>query len=326
VHAAPPFTETAQGGQQRTPFDSGEEQIEPFRRIQGALWHAGVDSNNIDEKWTQAKPAAHRLIEGNVFKLASHDGAPVWRKFRSIPGGEHVHDIAGFQGALYAVGSGSDHRDEWESGSIFRYIWKSTDGGNTFTTVLRETYPQPGMGDTRYVRLLPAGGTLYAFGVINPRKQHGQPEPYHTALDAKGFRHLTSDANGPVAGLFVRRSWPLDDQHGLIATRGRDGGHGVFVATGNGFREWSAASSFRLIDLTPAAEPGRFLLLTQELAAAGTPGGYSVRSASIEDMREGRAPQALLGIPENTPTSIVVWRGDLFIGTAGGKVLRARKA
>jgi len=51
-----------------------------------------------------------------------------------------------------------------------------------------------------------------------------------------------------------------------------------------------------------------------------------VRSASIEDLREGRAPQVVLGIPENTPTSIVVWRGDLFIGTAGGKVLSARKA
>ena len=139
-----------QGAPQRTAGDTGEEQVGHFRllSVEGntTLWQAGADSTDADELWTQAKPAPERLIEGNVFRLDGSEGEPFWTKYRSVAGGEHVHDIAAFDGALWSVGSGSDHRGEWEGGQIFRYLWRSDDGGKSFQTHRRFMYPDLGKG------------------------------------------------------------------------------------------------------------------------------------------------------------------------------------
>ena len=161
-----------QGAPQRTAGDTGEEQVGHFRllSVEGntTLWQAGADSTDADELWTQAKPAPERLIEGNVFRLDGSEGEPFWTKYRSVAGGEHVHDIAAFDGALWSVGSGSDHRGEWEGGQIFRYLWRSDDGGKSFQTHCRFMYPDLGKGDTRFRRLLVIDDTMYAFGYVNP--------------------------------------------------------------------------------------------------------------------------------------------------------------
>ena len=105
-----------QGAPQRTAGDTGEEQVGHFRLLSvegnSTLWQAGADSTDADELWTQAKPAPERLIEGNVFRLDWSEGEPFWTKYRSVAGGEHVHDIAAFDGVLWSVGSGSDDRRE----------------------------------------------------------------------------------------------------------------------------------------------------------------------------------------------------------------------
>ena len=66
---------SSQGAPQRTASDTGEEQIEPYRVCNGVLCQSGVDSNDPDELWTQAK-GPERVIEGNFFRLED-DG---WRK------------------------------------------------------------------------------------------------------------------------------------------------------------------------------------------------------------------------------------------------------
>ena len=127
-----------------------------------------------------------RLIEGNVFRLDGSEGKPFWTKYHSVAGGEHVHDIAAFDGALWSVGSGSDHRGEWEGGQIFRYLWRSDDGGKSFQTHCRFMYPDLGKGDTRFRRLLVIGDTMYAFGYVNPFVDGGPLEGRHLAVSRGG--------------------------------------------------------------------------------------------------------------------------------------------
>jgi len=96
-----------QGADQTIPTQSGEEQIDRYRACGGNLWQAGIDSTDADELWTQ-KSTTPPAIAGNVYRLEGD----TWKKFRSIPGGEHVHDLACFKGAVYMVRSNSKDRPE----------------------------------------------------------------------------------------------------------------------------------------------------------------------------------------------------------------------
>ena len=320
VLAAPPVTPTQQGERQRTPFDTGEEQIEPYRVVDGVLWQAGVDSTDADELWTQAKPAEHRPIEGNVFRLDDRHGQPAWRKFRTIPGGEHVHDICAYDGSIWAVGSGSAHRTEWESGEIFRYLWRSDDGGETFEPTLRVMFPEKGKGDTRFRRLLPVGDSLYVFGYVNPFVDGGPIEGRHVRLRDG----MVGDVEGEIADLLVLRTWPLDGETGLALARDPDRTTRMFVVEAEGVRELDAWSDLAVVDVAPvgsAASSGEFLLVAGDRAEEPA---HAVFAFSVEDVRANRPPREILDLPEVAPSAIAVWGGDLFIGTREGAVLRAR--
>ena len=323
VFAGPPVLEAAQGAPQRTPSDTGEEQLEPYRSIGGTLWQAGVDSNDPDELWTQAKPAPHKPIEGNVFMLEERWGQPAWRKFRSIPGGEHVHDLCEFDGAIWAVGSGSAHRGEWESGEIFRYLWKSEDGGETFTTALRAMFPEKGKGDTRFRRLLPAGDSLYVFGYVNPFVDGGPIEGRHVVLRDGAFVDLEAKRDGAIADLLVLRTWPLDAETGLALARNADRSTRMFLVEEDSIREIEAWSDLAVIDVAPGEAADEFVLVAGDRAE--TP-GHGVFAFSLGDAKAMRAPTKVLDLPGVTPSAIAMWRGDLFVGTEDGRVMQAERA
>lgn len=323
VLAGPPVLDVAQGAPQRTPSDTGEEQLEPYRLVGGSLWQAGVDSNDPDELWTQAKPAPRKPIEGNVFRLEDRWGQPVWRKFRSIPGGEHVHDVCEFDGAIWAVGSGSAHRGEWESGEIFRYLWKSEDGGKTFTTALRAMFPEKGKGDTRFRRLLPIGDSLYVFGYVNPFVDGGPIEGRHVVLRDGAFVDLEAERDGAIADLLVLRTWPLDAETGLALARNADRSTRMFLVEAGSVREIDAWNDLSVIDVAPGEAAGEFVMVAGD---RGEPPTCGVFAFSLGDAKAMRAPTKLLDLPGVTPSAIAMWRGDLFVGTEDGQVMRSERA
>ncbi|RPG14608.1 MAG: hypothetical protein CBB69_011615, partial [Phycisphaera sp. TMED9] len=267
-----------QGARQRSPGDTGEEQIEPYRVVAGSLWQPGVDSTDADEAWTQTKAGTWRLvdgerlqtklIDGNVFKLESVDDEPVWRKYRNIPGGEHVHDIAGFGGSIYAVGSGADHRFEFGNGKVFRYLWRSDDGGETFRTVLRVEVPAVGY-DTRFRRLLASGDRLYVLGYLNPYQTEGPIEGRSIVVTHRDGIAEWVDLEGPLSEMLPLRTFPAPEgDWGLVVARkGRSGSNHVFRVEGRTVAELEGWRGRRVIDVQFLSDRGRFLVL----AGSGRP-------------------------------------------------------
>lgn len=301
------------GAPQRTPGDSGEEVIEPYRVLAGRLWQAGADSNDPDEAWSQAK-GEPRPIEGNVFVLEHEAGEPVWRKFRSIAGGEHVHDLAELDGVLYAVGSGANDRVEWEEGRVFRYLWHSTDGGAHFTPLHRVQFPELGGGDTRFRRLLVVGHTLHAFGFVNPSADGGPAEGRHVSVEHGVVREL----EGTLARRIVTRTFPLAPDLGLVVTRTEQGTTPAFLAREAGFEELASWAGWRVRDVVPGRSPDEFLLLAAEVSA---PDAYRVLRFERDDPARLEPVLDLAGL---APSALALWHGALFLGTEDGRVLRAR--
>jgi len=304
-----------QGAQQRSSFDTGEEQIDAYRLIDGTLWVAGIDANDPDELWSQAKKTP-KPIEGNIFRLES-DGR--WRKFRSIPGGEHVHDIAGFDGDIYAVGSGAADRVEWEKGIIHRYLWRSTDNGKTFKVAYRMPTPDTGKSDTRFRRLLAVGNTLYAFGYINPFTAKKPLKPAHIAWRDDKAVPTTTEMLGELNSLIVTRTWNLDANRGIVVARDSNttAPTRTFVVDEKGAKELKGWAKMRVVDMAPGMSSGEYYIL------AGAGGNneqfnvYRVNTASLEK------PVDVLDCRTIPMASVACWNGDIYLGTADGQLLRS---
>ena len=322
-----------QGARQRSPGDTGEEQIEPYRVVAGSLWQPGVDSTDADEAWTQTKAGTWRLvdgerlqtklIDGNVFKLESVDDEPVWRKYRNIPGGEHVHDIAGFGGSIYAVGSGADHRFEFGNGKVFRYLWRSDDGGETFRTVLRVEVPAVGY-DTRFRRLLASGDRLYVLGYLNPYQTEGPIEGRSIVVTHRNGIAEWVDLEGPLSEMLPLRTFPAPEgDWGLVVARkGRSGSNHVFRVEGRTVAELEGWRGRRVIDVQFLSDRGRFLVL----AGSGRPEEgepaeqFEILSGSTLDPDR---LSTVARLSDLEPRSFAVFNGDVFLGTEDGRILRA---
>ena len=322
-----------QGAQQRSPADTGEEQIEPYRIIDGALWQPGVDSNNPDEAWTQTKAGTWRLvdgervqtklIDGNVFKLESRDGTPVWRKYRNIPGGEHVHDLADFQGSIYAVGSGADYRFEFGNGKVFRYLWRSNDGGETFQTVLRVEVPEVGY-DTRFRRLLATGDRLYVLGYLNPYQTEGEIEGRSIVVRHEDGATVCTDLEGPLSEMLPLRTFyvPGEDWGLVAARRGRKGTNHAFRVDEHRVLELESWAGRRILDVQFLADGERFLVL------AGSAGTGVEQDAEAFEILAGKKSNpdrldSIMPIEGVTPRSMAIFDDVLLVGTDDGRVFKA---
>ena len=310
-----PVSAEGQGAKQRTPTDTGEERIIPFNRIDDKLWQTGYDSNNDDELWTQSIPGLERLIQGNIFVLEGNNNDPVWRKLRTIPGGEHVHDLAYFEGSIYAVGSGADHRREWDSGQIFRYLWRSGDMGKTFNTFHRVMYHDLHMGDTRYRALITVGKTLYVFGYINPIAEKGPMEGRHVTLRNGQLEEL----KGTIGPVVVWKTWPLNQKLALAIGNVGPGISRTFKIDASSIQELSGWADRRIIYITPSEKNGYWLVLSGTGTADETFAIHRFHESSIDTLLP------VLNLGERALSSIALWHRDLYIGTADGYILKADK-
>ena len=303
-----------QGARQRTPTDTGEERIIPFNRFNGQLWQAGYDSNNDDELWTQAIPGPERLIQGNIFVLRAEKNKVVWEKRRNIPGGEHVHDLAYLDGSVYAVGSGAANRREWESSSIYRYLWRSDDMGKTFSVFHRKRYSM-GDGDTRYRALLPIGKTLYVFGYINPSDNNLPMEGRHLIVR----NNKISDLNGKMDKVVVWKTWPLSVKLGLAVGNVGLGASRTFKINTKGSIELTNWSDKRVLYVTPGEIKGFWLVLIGSASNHETFSVHRFNEGSINKL----VPVLELG--EQSYSSIALWHEDLYLGSTSGQVYKSIK-
>lgn len=300
-----------QGAPQRNPFDTGEERIVPFKEFEGKLWQAGYDSNNADELWTQSIPNEEKLIQGNLFILRDSSTEPIWEKKRTVSGGEHVHDLAYFEEALFAVGSGAANRKEWESGQIFRYLWVSKDQGASFEVFRRDAYSMQ-RGDTRYRALLPVSDQLYVFGYINPYAINKPMQSRHLIVK----NGISKEAEGEITQHIVWKTWPLNSRSGLAI-----GGVDVdttqtFFIDKKGPRRLENWSIGKVVYVSKDQTPKSWLVLFRNRTT-------NTQSLYKFDERTPDELELVMTINGNDLSSFAIWKNGLYFGTEKGKILRA---
>lgn len=304
---------SGQGAPQTEPQQSGEEQIDRYRLLDGVLWQAGIDSIDADELATQAATMP-KAIDGNVYRLE----AGTWKKFRSIRGGEHVHDVMNWNGAIYSVGSGADLRSEFEAGQIFRYLWRSNDLGKTFATVQRVMHPDPGKGDIRWITLAPTPTALFLFGYQSDFAT-STAKVSNSSFDGQTVTDLPM--GHPLHDIYATNSLPLPDD-GAILT-GIDAGASKFV-TGrlgpDGTFETMLGGS-HVIDVFLAGGEIVYLAVIGDDPRAKLT-SFEVHVSVAKTSAPTDAKEIMTFTSDVRPASIAFWKDHLFLGTADGHVLR----
>jgi len=290
-------------------FNSDDEHLERYRRVGDDLFMAGVDAT--EDAWL-----------GNVY---SKRGAAGWFKSRTLKGGVHVHDVVGFGGAIYAVGSGAT-RAEWSAGKIFGYLWKSTDRGRTF--VVQDRKPNDQGGDCRFVRLLPTAKTLYMFGyksnragvpvdVINSRydghKREDLPESHP-------LRHVwVNDTYVLGKGLYVLRGSKIKVVKKMLYSTWR-------VTDSGQLQEVRALAGRTTIDVYPIPGRGEALVMSHaenDALKVAKITNWKVEVAVTSDFRT--FTRLLTFSVKDRPKSVAYWQGGIYVGDSAGQVWRATR-
>ena len=288
-------------------FATDDEQIDRYRIIGDHLCMAGVDAT--EDAWL-----------GNIY-CRGPDAE--WAKYRTVHDGVHVHDLVGFGDAWYAVGSGSAEA-EWSVGDIYGYLWRTTDGGETFETVHRNH--NESMGDSRFVRLLPVGDQLFMFGY----RSNAMGSIYDLANRAFDGETVTPlpDAH-PLRFAFVNDTLPVGADAGLV--------HGVNAQVNpikaalwrvEAGRPAAAVETFAertVLDFYYHPDTGETVLLSIAGNAWPPPAsdtGYELRIDVTDDLRTFETVLEFDTI--DRPVSIALWRGDFYIGDEVGRISRAR--
>jgi hypothetical protein len=309
-----------QGAPQTSPYQSGEEQIDRFRVLDGVLFQAGIDSIDPDELHTQATTDPPS-IQGNIYRFEGE----AWKKHRSITGGEHVHDVTRWNGATYGVGSGADTRIEFEAGRVFRYLWRSDDLGASFSTVERVEVAEAGAGDTRWIALLPLEGGLYLFGYESVFATN-TASIRNAVFDGTAVTDLAESE--PLGHLFPDDVLVLPDGSALLF--GVDVGTGfahytaVHVAPDGTTQPLASLAGTAVLDaaLTDTGEV-LYMVATGDAYGGPTPSSIEVRVLAADASAPDAVTELLRFTSTLAPSSIAYWQDALFLGTADGKVLRA---
>lgn len=288
-----------------------EEEIQRYRIIGDELWIAGVDAT--EDAWL-----------GNVYYRTPKDP---WVKHRTVPNGVHVHDVALWSGAHYAVGSGAEP-DKWKQGNVWGHLWKSVDKGKTWEIATRHWNAED--GDARWVAMLPVKDKLYVFGYWITAKQSlslpngtwtGVGEP--PSVDGLGGSH-------PLKAALITETWPLDDNSGVVM--GRDffkspAANGAWLITGDDVTALTAFAGMTVLDVTRHPASGEVLVLTRDSDVPDMAYKDEIWNMKVWRTDDMKAFEKILDFPAgDRAVSIAYWQGALYFGSYGGQVWRASAA
>ena len=295
-----------QGAAQRSKYDTGEEKIIKFAQFDNNLWQPGYDSNTQDELYTQSLPTEKKLIQGNVFKLQRLDGELVFKKNRNILGGEHVIDIDMFNNRIFAVGSGANNREEWDSGFVYRYIWESNDGGENFRTFYRNTFDIANYGDTRFRALLSSEDKLFVFGYINPKPYNSSIIPVNKIID-KNFN--ISDNSSILKNELIWKTFYLGNSSGLAVSDFSVETKKTFLISNKGITDLSNWRNNNVIGLAGIGKKKSVVLLEKENISSI----YTFENNDPNDLKQIISTDFLA-------CSIAYWKKHIVIGSCTGEL------
>ena len=295
-----------QGAAKRSKYDTGEEKIIKFAQFDNNLWQPGYDSNTQDELYTQSLPTEKKLIQGNVFKLQRLDGELVFKKNRNILGGEHVIDIDMFNNRIFAVGSGANNREEWDSGFVYRYIWESNDGGENFRTFYRNTFDIANYGDTRFRALLSSEDKLFVFGYINPKPYNSSIIPVNKIIH-KNF--TISDNSSILKNELIWKTFYLGNSSGLAVSDFSVETKKTFLISNKGITDLSNWRNNNVIGLAGIGKKKSVVLLEKENISSI----YTFENNDPNDLKQIISTDFLA-------CSIAYWKKHIVIGSCAGKL------
>lgn len=279
-----------------------EEEIALFRKFGDTLYIPGVDAT--EDGWL-----------GNVFTKPS--GGEL-KKHRTVTGGVHVHDIAVWKGDIYACGSGAPGPDEWNTGQVRSYLWKSEDQAESFEAVAEiENIEQ---GDRRYVHMIPFPDELLVFGYrTNP--QYNIVELLSDSWDGEKLTEADK-----IPGYFIDQTELFDEEtaivRGVYALGELRPETLVLKASDEEAKVVEALSGKTVLDML-VIEPGKALVLAMEGSEYPMPKDplafeilYTEDFESFTTLLSNEAPAAY-------PTAIGYWKGGIYLGFANGQIWRS---
>ncbi len=295
------FTDAGEPDGWVSEFAVDEEMVEQYRQFAGddGLYIAGLDATEDD-------------LMGNAY---NRHPATDWVKSRTLEYALHVHDVAVWDGALYASGSGCTW-DEYDAFTISSMFWTSTDGGENYEIV--EKMIHPSVGDARFTRLLPLGDELYLFGHRTDGQYINEVIPH--VYDGSDLTALPDLDNR-----WVWETWPVSDARGLVSAVKFGFGSLTHLAyllePGGNTDDLAEFDEETLVDAFEVT-PGQWILLAREGNVYGDPPGTAHRilhTTDFDDFHELTTFEA----DDTWPTSVGYFGGYLFLGLDDGEIWRA---
>lgn len=284
------------------PAKTDEEEIALFRKFGDTLYIPGVDAT--EDGWL-----------GNVFTKPS--GGEL-KKHRTVTGGVHVHDIAVWKGDIYACGSGAPGPEEWNTGKVRSYLWKSEDQAESFEAVAEIENIE--VGDRRYVRMIPFPDELLVFGYrTNP--EYNIVELLSDSWD--GEKLTKADK---VPGYFIDQTELFDEETAIVRgvyVMGELRPETLVLKAGDEEAQVVETLSGKTVLDVMVIEPGKAILVAMEGSEYPMPKKplgfeilYTEDFESFTTLLSNDAPAAY-------PTAIAYWEGGIYLGLDNGEIWRS---
>jgi hypothetical protein len=284
-----------------------EHEFRHLRRYDGTLFAPGLD-------------AVGQGFGARVYRRP-YGGA--WQTSADLPGGVHVEDVAPFEGALWAAGTGGRDENSWAGGLQQALLWRSDDGGAHFRVAVRGSAPDAGGegGTSRFHRLLVAGRRLFVFGY---RSAGGAPDRVLNGAVAAG-RFAPLGPGDPLAGVVVAEADAVGEGRAVLrgAPSLQDHRRAAWLLEAAGPpRRLHAFDGRTVADVFVHEPSGEVLLLVIDgdawPRAPGAWNGVLYVTRDFVDFHE------VVRLPSHVrPVCVAAWEGRLFFGTVDGALWRA---
>ncbi len=304
--AAPQAEPIRMAGEDELQTHTREETVSQYRVFGDRVFVAGVDAT--EDAWL-----------GNVFV---RERGSEWVRHRTVTGGVHVHDVAvGFDGALYAVGSGASGKEAWDTGKVHSYLWRSTDSGLTWSAAADVENVE--VGDRRWTHLVSFGGELQMFGY---RTEADPSTGAHSIVEVLNHRWdgAALSKGNATPKHWVQATHPFAKDVAIVA--------GVKVGTplklevlalrpGAAAQPIAALAGATLLDAFQVGDGSAVLMVADGDAYPRPEAPPRVRVLHTTDLETFR--ELFAWEPDAWPTSVAVWHDDVYVGLTDGRLLRS---